>query len=207
MRCKEYKKYNLGQINKKEFQDHSKNCRICQELTKWETFLLSAFQTLKTPVQVPLLWSRIEKTLKEEEGLKQKDIKSKISRQTILRWSFASLLVLVIMLGAFLILNPFKQESGLLAQKALAKVEKKERAYVEAIEELETMVLPNISSLDLELMLLYRDKLETINEQIEQCKEAIERNPANAHIRHYFFAALQDKKQTLAEILDLIKET
>ncbi len=50
-------------------------------------------------------------------------------------------------------------------------------------------------------MSLYRDKLAVIDGQIEKCQEALERNPGNAHIRRYFLAALQDKKQTLAEAL------
>jgi len=45
------------------------------------------------------------------------------------------------------------------------------------------------------------DKLAVIDGQIEKCQEALERNPGNAHIRRYFLAALQDKKQTLAEAL------
>ena len=58
-----------------------------------------------------------------------------------------------------------------------------------------------MESLDLNLALLYRDKLETIDSQIERCKDALQDNPANTHIRRYLLAALDDKKQTLREIL------
>jgi hypothetical protein len=58
-----------------------------------------------------------------------------------------------------------------------------------------------LGKFDLNLQLLYRDKLETINRQIIACKEALEVNPANAHIRRYLFMALQDKKETLKEII------
>jgi hypothetical protein len=96
--------------------------------------------------------------------------------------------------------------SGLLARQAMAKVEKIEREHMQAIEELEKKALPKMASLDLEMMLLYRDKLETIDAQIERCKEALASNPANAHIRRYLLAALQDKKGTLAELLSYKQE-
>ncbi len=93
------------------------------------------------------------------------------------------------------------QESGLLAGSALERVEKLEREYVQAIRELEKEATPHMAQLDMELMLLYRDRLETIDAQIERCQEALETNPANAHIRRYLLTALQDKKETLVEIV------
>jgi hypothetical protein len=52
-------------------------------------------------------------------------------------------------------------------------------------------------------MLLYRDRLETIDAQIARCQEALAENPSNAHIRRYLLAALQDKKETLRELAQL----
>ena len=60
---------------------------------------------------------------------------------------------------------------------------------------------PQMADLDLELLFLYRDRLETIDEQIAQCKEALSSNSGNAHIRRYMLAAFQDKKDTLREIV------
>ena len=58
-----------------------------------------------------------------------------------------------------------------------------------------------MARMDPSLMLLYRDKLETIETQIAYCKEALIDNPANAHIRRYLLIALQDKKKALQEII------
>ena len=91
--------------------------------------------------------------------------------------------------------------SKLLAQSALERVERQERAYLKAIEDLEKMVQPRMSRMDVELALLYRDKLETIDTQIQRCREALADNPANAHIRRYMLAALQEKTKTLREIM------
>lgn len=75
--------------------------------------------------------------------------------------------------------------------------------YESAIAELEKVVSVKMSALDLELMFLYRDRLETINAQIVQCKEAISTNPANSHIRRYLLMALQDKQETMKELLEI----
>jgi hypothetical protein len=89
-----------------------------------------------------------------------------------------------------------------MAKKALARVEQKEQDYLKAIQDLEKQALPKMAGMDLKLVFLYRDRLETIDAQIKQCQEALALNPANAHIRRYLMMALIDKKETLAEILD-----
>jgi hypothetical protein len=86
---------------------------------------------------------------------------------------------------------------------ALEKVEQKEREYAAAIAELERVTSSQMAKLDLELMLLYRDRLETIDAQIARCREALATNPGNAHIRRYLLAALQDKTETLRELAKL----
>jgi hypothetical protein len=60
-----------------------------------------------------------------------------------------------------------------------------------------------MANMNIELMLLYRDRLETIDDQIDRCREALLENPANTHIRRYMLAALQDKKDTLTELAAL----
>jgi len=77
----------------------------------------------------------------------------------------------------------------------------KEGEYIQAINELEKTARPKLAGMDLQMMSLYRDRLAAIDSQLERCKEALASNPANAHIRRYLLAALQDKKQTLAEVL------
>ena len=60
-----------------------------------------------------------------------------------------------------------------------------------------------MADLNLDFVFLYRTRLETIDAQIVQCREALALNPANAHIRRYLIAALKEKKDTLAEVLSL----
>ncbi len=169
---------------------------------KQDASLLSLAKSLKKPVESPHLWDRIEESLREEQH------KGKRSEVKDSRWSLIRLLpaaaaaLLIVIVGFYFLLKPETGKSGILTESALAKIEKKEREYIEAIEELEEQTLPKMAELNLELMLLYRDRLETIDDQIERCREALSENPGNAHIRRYMLAALQDKKQTLMELLE-----
>lgn len=69
-----------------------------------------------------------------------------------------------------------------------------------AIEALEAGAAARLSGWDQQARLLYRDKLETLDRQIERCRAALEANPANARIQRFLLAALQEKKETLAVI-------
>jgi len=80
-------------------------------------------------------------------------------------------------------------------------VERAERSYSRAIDELEALARPRLAALDPDRMFLYRDRLGIIDEQIEQCRAELAGNPANAHVRRYLLAALQDKKKTLEALL------
>ena len=115
-------------------------------------------------------------------------------------WRIAALLFLA--LAGFLY---YRQQQplpvkGLLAEKALQRVEAAEADYLQAIAGLEAAAGPRLTALPPDLASLYRTRLEAIDAQIIRCREALAANPANAHIRRYLLAALQDKKETLRSI-------
>lgn len=207
MSCDQFEKYEMGQIKENEFRNHLKTCPICRRQFELDKRLMSLAKFIKKPITAPFLWSRIEKSLEE------KQTKRRVTWINLIRWKpslsipIAALILLMISIGFYYLLWPRSAGSGLLTEQALAKVEKKENEYIEAIAEMEEMVLPKMASLGLEMTLLYRDKLETIEEQIERCKEAIAENPENEHIRRYMLAALQDKKQALTEMLEFQQQT
>lgn len=196
MACNGFEKYVLGDWTTAQFEAHLQKCSECRDAAKHDEQLLARARSLKTDIIAPSLWSRIEAELTTEERVQTSDN---------YRWIFriAALLLIAIGIGSIVYLNRPVPDSGLLAESALKKVERQEQQYERAIKELEKAVAPHFSQLDQELMLLYRDRLETIDAQIEQCKEALAMNPANAHIRRYLLAALQDKKETLKEIRKL----
>jgi len=200
MSCNKLKRFELGKLGEAEFERHLETCSSCQERVEQDARLMALSRSLERPVESPHLWDRIAKSLEEEQ---QKELSLGVAHR---QWyplrllPAAAAVLLAVVIGLYFLIEPGTSKSGLLADSALARVEKKENEYVRAIEELEELVLPRMADMNLELTLLYKDKLETIDDQIEQCREALAENPANAHIRRYMLTALQDKKQTLTEI-------
>jgi len=203
MPCNHYKKFALGKMGQEAFRKHARSCSVCRDLMEKDADLLSLAKSLKQPVHAPLLWSRIERSLDSEARSTEQKRVLRFPRRTYAVLRFAAVLVVVVTLGVMMWTKSQREPSAskLLAQSALEKVERQERAYLKAIEDLEKMVQPRMSRMDVELALLYRDKLETIDTQIQRCREALADNPANAHIRRYMLAALQEKTKTLREIM------
>ena len=197
MSCNGFVKYNLGEWPEERFLSHVQTCAECRQAIEEDARLLDLSRSLKADIEAPFLWSRIE----SEVG----KISDRKRGGDSYRWVYRIAALLLLSVGLLLVSRFFRQpsDSGLLANSALSRVEAQEKEYEAAIRQLEKVVSPRLSRLDQELMLLYRDRLETIDTQIEQCKEALAANPANAHIRRYLLAALKDKKETLNEIMGI----
>ncbi len=203
MNCDQFEKYAIGEIDSREFREHLKTCSYCREQEQLDTRLMNLSRSLKEPVQSPGFWDRIEHTLTAEEYQRRKPIILGIPfpARSFALYAAAAVLLIAVALGIYYWLFQEKHEPGLLTETALKKVESKEQEYIKAIEELEKQALPRMAHMNIELMLLYRDRLETIDDQIKRCRESLSENPANSHIRRYMLAALQDKKETLLELV------
>jgi len=201
MICDRYEQYALGKMEEKAFLLHMETCKSCREWVEKDDRLMILARSLKQSIEVPHLWRRIEQSLMEDgsgvKGLKTIHFHHRAYR--ILR--MAAVLVIVVLLGISLWSKFGMGESKLLAGSVLRRVEKQEKAYMDAIAELEQKAAPHLAQLDVHLLMLYRERLEVIDAQIVHCQEALSTNPANGHIRRYMLAALQDKKETLKEIL------
>jgi len=163
----------------------------------------------------PGLWNRIEAALEEEKArgaaaamLREAPSAHRqpfgVLRSLGKRWVLipaGAAALSLIALAAVLITRSAVSSSGILTARALARVESVEKEYLAAIGDLEKMAGPKIEAMDLQMVSLYRDKLTAIDAQIAKCREALDSNPANAHIRRYLLAALSDKRRTLTEIL------
>ena len=198
MSCDRFEAFELGRIDEDVFREHVKSCADCRAAVAEEKRLMERIQTLKEPVEAPWLWSRIEARLEQEKSSSRPfSLWDRIP--PVLR--FASVLALGMILGMVILRRPVVSGGDLLADAALRRVERREQAYESAIAFLEKKADRRMAGMDVELMFLYRDRLETIDAQIAECREALAENPANAHIRQYMLAALHDKKETLREIL------
>ena len=203
MSCQQLKCFETGKVSEEHFLEHIEECSACRIEYEKDRKLMDLAASLRSNLDPGNLWEKIEDSFPDEQN--ELEILSgsryfRLKPQT-LRWA-ASLLVTV-GLASILYFSFLTPASGskLLNTRALNKVERLEAAYASAIEELEQQARPKLKDLDIELAFHYRERLETIDEQIEQCKQAVEENPANSHIRRYLMAALQDKRETLGEIL------
>jgi len=203
MNCGRYQEFELGDMHEDEFNAHLSTCALCQKLMAQDGKILSLAKNLPLPPAAPLLWAKIENALRAGQRRHRPIWLSQFQEQKQMLWRIAAVLLLAAGLGSYWLIKPPPSSPRLLEGAALEKVESKEREYVAAISELERTALPEMAKLDTDLMLLYRDRLETIEAQIARCKEALAENPSNAHIRRYLLAALQDKKETLRELLQL----
>jgi len=203
MSCDFYQKFESSEIPESEFQNHVRACSTCQKLVEQDAQLLALAKNLRQPARAPLLWAKIENTLRAERQRRRPAWLTNFQKQKWAWLRIAAVLLVAVGLGSYLLFKPKPEAAKLLEGAALKQVEKKEREYAEAIAELEAVALPQMTRLDTDLMLLYRDRLETIDAQIARCQEALAANPGNAHIRRYLLAALQDKKETLRELLNV----
>lgn len=204
MTCEKYKQHELGEMSDSAYRAHLKECAVCREIKRQDDLILGQVKQLKQPAAAPGLWERISREI-QRSGAGLHDVpppKKKIFSSPVLKLAASFLLPLLLLGGYFLLIKPGRS-SGLLTQKALTRIEQVEAEYMKAIAQLEQVVEPGIHSMDVELALRYRDRLETIDEQIDLCKKELEENPKNTHIRRYLLAALQDKKQTLMDLNDL----
>jgi hypothetical protein len=212
MNCEKYNDHILGKMDETEFRRHAEGCVSCKEQADADDRLMAGLGFLKQPLSAPNLWARIEESLKKEQDIKRREerrIKARPGRSEFMAWLRRRTLVLVpavlvavgLGLGLFFGLRHRAPASGLLAKEALRNVELTEREYARAIDDLERKARPRMARMDPGMMSLYRDKLEAIDSQIARCREALDVNSANAHIRRYMLAALQTKQQTLAELL------
>jgi len=206
MGCSYFENDSLNRLNEKDRSLHIKECPLCAERESIESQIEIDANLLPAFKPDASLWAKIENEIKANEKSKRKNtILKRVSKQKI--WLRAAAILFVTFSITALYFASSSGSENILSSISLLKVELTERSYLSAIEDLEMQADSKMAEMDFELSFLYRDKLETINVQIAQCEEAINKNPGNAHIRRYMLAALQDKKETLNEIIMLQPNT
>jgi len=196
MYCNCYEDFQNEQMDEASFQAHLKECKTCQAVLKADEKVMLLAGTLKKPVKVPGFWNEIQAGLLKEQKRERVLFPAAVYR-------IAAVLIIAVGLTSFFIIRPLIGSRGILGPASMALLEKREQAYIEAIDMLAEKANPQIREFDVALMLLYSERLRTIDDQIEECREALASNPANAHIRKYLFSALKQKKETLLEIMDV----
>ncbi|MBN2207651.1 MAG: hypothetical protein JW742_09630 [Candidatus Aminicenantes bacterium] len=213
MSCDKYDIYQAGGMTAVEFAEHARRCPSCAEQAALDRRLDEEIEKMRERVPDAVLWKRIEAALvREKAAAVGRHVVPRTARRPFAFFArglrpvpfaaVAAALALLILGGVYFFKrSPAPPSAGILARQALDRVELKEKEYADAIDALERQVRPRIEAMDLQMASLYRDKLAAIDAQIERCREALATNSANAHIRQYLLAALQDKRETLASVL------
>ena len=188
----------MGRLEEEAFQAHLKDCPECRQSLRQDERLVELAAGLKPPGRAPFLWERIEAELRAEQGAAHPAARPGSTGWPPSSWSASGW-------GRSMYQGRGIPEpaTGLYTAEALEKVRDREREYAAAIEELEEIAGARMERMDAELALLYRDKIATIDTQIDRCLQALSGNPANTHIRRYLLLALRDKRETLEEIVQL----
>ncbi len=201
MTCDFYRQHELGELTADAFAQHARECADCQKLCAQDQQLMQTARALATSSASPFLWAKIANTLRAEQQ-RETRLQTRFAKaQKFVAYALAASLLLGLSVSAlFMRSNDDAVGKGVLAAAALQQVVQKEREYESAIAALERATTPQLAQLPRDLMLLYRDRLATIDTQIARCREALAENPGNGHLRRYMLMALQDKKETLQEL-------
>lgn len=201
MICKYFKNDSLNLLSEKDQQEHVDNCSYCSKYKNFDDFLFEQVRDLKKIDPPADLWTKIERDL-QNNTIENKSPGLNKEPGLKLWLSIAASIIIFISAGIYALSEP-AFDTRILSDYSLLKVELTERNYISAIEKLEDQARTKLAEADLELMHLYKDKLKTIDIQIKRCQNEISKNPGNAHIRRYLLTALQDKKETLIEIINI----
>lgn len=95
----------------------------------------------------------------------------------------------------------------LLSDEALAELERSERQYTRAIDELARLAAPKLEMPRSQLLLNLRERLMTIDDAIDEARMQIDVNPFNAQLRQQLLFIYQEKRRTLEQIHDYDENT
>ncbi len=84
----------------------------------------------------------------------------------------------------------------------LASVERAEREYRKAIDELANEAKSQMETNRSPLLASYQEKLVVLDSAIDELRLETGQNPSNAHLRYQLLAMYQEKEATLRDILE-----
>ena len=189
---------------------HAATCAECaEELRAWKA-LSSAAEQLQDYQESPSLWPRIEASLIEQAQDRHWWDGLRVWRNVPKVWqlSLAGAMVLALALtGGYIALHRSggteQASSGkFLKDRKLAEVERTEREYMKAIDQLAIEAKPQLQANSSPLVASYQEKLMVLDSAIDELRLQAGQNPSNAHLRYQLLAMYQAKEATLQEILE-----
>jgi hypothetical protein len=189
-------------------EEHAGSCPACaEEIRAWKSLSVAA-KELRDYREDTALWAKIESSLREQNQRRGFWDLLGLRGDFSLGWRTALAGALVLMLalsGAYVVRHQGKVDPGqtrLLKSSALAEVERTERDYLKAIDQLASEAKPELDSPTTPLMASYKEKLVVLDSAIDELRSEAGRNPSNAHLRYELLAMYQEKQETLQEVLE-----
>jgi hypothetical protein len=191
---------------------HATICAECEvEVRAWRSLSSSAAE-LRDYRENPALWARIETSLAEQQQKRHAHGWGSLLfwRHVPMAWQLglAGAIVLALALtGGYVVLNrggvPGTDVSDkFLKDHKLKEVERTEREYMKAIDQLAIAAKPHLEANSSPLMASYQEKLMVLDNAIDELRLQAGQNPSNAHLRYQLLAMYQAKEATLQEILE-----
>jgi len=194
-------------------EQHAAHCPVCaEEIRAWQA-LSQAGGELRDYRDDPALWAKIEASLQHNQGRRERTLgfweRLGFGGPAALSWRAALVGALVVVLavaGVYVIRPPSPPVAAgparLLKSSALAEVQRTERDYMKAIDQLAAEAKPELDSPTTPLMASYKEKLIVLDSAIDELRVETWHNPSNAHLRYELLAMYQEKQQTLQEVLE-----
>jgi len=193
-------------------ESHAANCLECaEELRAWKS-ISDAAEEMRDYQVDPALWARIENSLKQYQRARPgtQGFWERLAswRAIPVGWQTALAGALAVVLGVsvlYVVVRPktsYDAQSKLLRNSTLAEVERTEREFMKAIDQLAAEAKPQLDSPGSSLLASYREKLIVLDSAIDELREEAGRNPSNAHLRYQLLAMYQEKQETLREVLE-----
>lgn len=194
-------------------ETHAAACEDCRKrLRLWKEISESA-PALRKTWESPDLFPRIARTIASASPRSAGDSARPRQRFVWLPIAAAASLFALSMIGLYVfkpgesardpISNLRVPLEPLMSEATLNDVEAAEARYLESIEKLSRPARARLESPETSLLAAYREKLQLLDSAIAECRNQIEQNRFNTHLRRELLAMYQEKQRTLQ---DLMKE-
>jgi hypothetical protein len=200
-----------------ELKAHAASCASCSERMQARIDMSRLARHMHKTWESPLLWPKIREDLLSESTAGRsrwhvgfEELLAGFSRNwraagAVALLGLASCAVLWVLLRGGGSLDTREQLADdvrirLLTELALEDIERAEAEYVESINRLSELVAPRLDQPVSPMLISYREKLLLIDAAISECRELVEGNRYNAHLRGELLSIYREKQKTLQDL-------
>ena len=199
---------NLQGKERKMIESHLKACPQCRELLADFQKIVEEAQDLESLEPPDSTWTVIRKDL---EISRHRAWKKSLQRKRLFGFPLmkpAAVLgaaLLLVVIGS-LTIGPLFRHTGSAdltpnGELALAKLAEAEIHYKLAITALTEAMAASEKEMDPQILKVFRDNLQLVNFSLEECRQAVTRNPGDVEVRRYMLAVYRQKTELLSNMI------